>query len=147
MMCFHLADNNLNLDKNDKIAKVRPFYELMNKRCLKFRSNLQNVSVDESMQPYFGRNSSKQRVPNQPIPVGYKMWVLADETGYVLKKNSSRSIRGFAPRQGPCYHVFADNFFCSIRLSKLLEQNNIKASGTLRQNRFVKTYGIGKNPI
>ena len=46
--------------------------------------------------------------------------------------------------QGPCYHVFADNFFCSIRLSKLLEQNNIKASGTLRQNRFVKTYGIVK---
>ena len=30
--------------------------------------------------------------------------------------------------QGPCYHVFADNFFCSIRLRKLLEQNNIKAS-------------------
>ena len=57
----------------------------MNERCLKFRSNLQNVSVDESMQPYFGRNSSKQRVPNQSIPVGYKMWVLADETGYVLK--------------------------------------------------------------
>ena len=46
--------------------------------------------------------------------------------------------------QGSCYHVFADSFFCSIGLRKLQEQNNIKASETLRQNRFVKTYRIVK---
>ena len=88
--CFHLCDNN-NLDKNDKVAKVYPLYNVMNARCLKFRGNNSNICVDESMIPYYGRNGCKQRIQNKPIRLGYKMWVLAESNGYVVQ---------FEPYQG-----------------------------------------------
>ena len=73
------------------MSKVRPFYDMMNAKCLKLRPNSPNLSVDEAMLPYFGRNSCKQRMQNKPVRVGYKMWVLAEESGYVV---------GFDPYQG-----------------------------------------------
>ena len=72
---LHLSDN-INLDKNDKMAKVRPFYDMIVKRCIQNRPNSPDLSVDESMLPYYGRNNSKQRMQNKPVRTGYKMWVL-----------------------------------------------------------------------
>ena len=133
MSCFHLADN-LNLEKGDKMAKVRPFYQLINERCLKHRVNSPNLSIDEAMLPYFGRNSSKQRIQNKPIRVGYKMWVMAEDSGYVVQFDPYQGAKLCGPQRssiqtwglgektvlelmdvlpkGPSYHVFIDNFFC-----------------------------------
>ena len=72
MSCFHLTDN-VSLEEGDKMAKVRPFCNLINERCLKNRAKLPNLSIDEAMLPYFDRNTSKQRMQNKPIRVGYKM--------------------------------------------------------------------------
>ena len=83
MRCFHVSDN-MQLAANDKMAKVRPFFNIINKRCLDNRTNRANLSVDEAMLPYFGKNNSKQRINNKPIRVGYKMWVLAEDSGYVV---------------------------------------------------------------
>ena len=165
MACFHLADN-LTLEKGDKMAKVRPFYRLINERCLQNRVNAPNLSVDEAMLPYFGRNSSKQRIQNKPVRVGYKMWVLAESTGYVVQFDPYQGAKSSGPTRssvqtwglgektvlellevlpkGPSYHVYMDNFFTSVRLMKFLGQNNIKASGTLRQNRLAKSCQISK---
>ena len=163
MKCFHLCDN-LQLRENDKMAKIRPFYEMINERCLKNRANLPNLSVDESMLPYYGRNNSKQRIQNKPIRVGYKMWVMAEDSGYVVQFDPYQGAKSSGPQRsspvtwglgenvvlellevlpkGPSYHVFIDNFFCSVRLIKFLGSNNIKASGTLRQNRLSKACGL-----
>ena len=51
----------------------------------------ENLSVDESMLPYFGKHGSKQRISSKPIRMGYKMWVMAASTGYVVQ---------FEPYQG-----------------------------------------------
>ena len=80
---LHLSDN-LNLAQNDKMAKVRPFYDLIVQRCFKYRPNTVDLSVDESMLPYFGRNGSKQRIQNKPVRSGYKMWVLAESNRYII---------------------------------------------------------------
>ena len=74
--------------------KLGPFLNLIDKRCLDNRSNLTNLSVDKAMLPYFGWNSSKQRIQNKPIRVGYKVWVLAEKSGYVIQ---------FDPYQGGKY--------------------------------------------
>lgn len=161
--CVHLCDN-LDLAKNDKMAKVRPFYDLINERFLKFRANSPNLSVDESMIPYYGRNNSKQRIQNKPVRVGYKMWVLAEDSGYVVKFEPYQGAKTTGPQRstpttwglgeyvvlnlldvlpkGISYHVFFDNFFTSTRLVKFLADNNIRASGTLRRNRIHKTCTI-----
>ena len=76
---------HLNLNAGDKMAKIIPFYNLINERCLKYRLNNPNLSIDEAMLPYFGRNSSKKRIQNKPVRVGYKLWVLAEDSGYVIQ--------------------------------------------------------------
>ena len=45
---FHLADND-NLDKNDKYAKVRPFYDLVNESLKQFGYWHNDYSIDEQM--------------------------------------------------------------------------------------------------
>ena len=163
MRCFHVSDN-MQLAANDKMAKVRPFFNIINKRCLDNRTNRANLSVDEAMLPYFGKNNSKQRINNKPIRVGYKMWVLAEDSGYVVQFDPYQGAKSTGPQgktsftwglgekvvldlldvlpRGPCYHVFMDNFFTSMRLLKFLTHNNIKASGTLRSNRLSKSCSL-----
>ena len=57
-----------------------------------FFLNDEHLSVDESMLPYYGRHSSKQRILGKPVRMGYKVWVLASSDGYVVQ---------FEPYQGP----------------------------------------------
>ena len=45
------------------------------------------------------------------------------------------------------YHVFIDNFFTSVRLMRFLKNNNIKASGTLRENRIHKNCTIARKKV
>ncbi|KAI8121783.1 PiggyBac transposable element-derived protein 2 [Lucilia cuprina] len=43
--------NNFNLDKNDKKAKIRPLYEIINKKFMQFGIWEEDLSVDEQMVP------------------------------------------------------------------------------------------------
>lgn len=63
---IHLADNT-SLDKADKFAKVRPLFDLLNERYRRFAPLEENLCVDESICPYFGRHSAKQFIRGKPI--------------------------------------------------------------------------------
>ena len=156
---LHCCDNN-NLNSEDKMTKVRPFYNLINERCLKYSSDLSSICVDESMLPYYGRHSSKQRIVGKPIRMGYKMWVLAQSNGYVVQFEPYQGAKGKTPSRKSAttwglgervvldllnslppklsYHVFCDNFFTSLRLVQHLQNENIKITGTIRSNRLDK---------
>ena len=156
---LHLSDN---LNLNDKMAKVRPFYDLIVQRCFKYRPNTVDLSVGESMLPYFGRNGRKQRIQNKPVRSGYKMWVLAESNGYVInfdpyqgakngkKHHSSETSWGLGETvvlslldvmsENIGYHVFIDHIFTSFRLIQHLASNNIRASGPIRPNRLGISY-------
>ena len=156
---LHCCDNN-NLNSEDKMTKVRPFYNLINERCLKYSSDLSSICVDESMLPYYGRHSSKQRIVGKPIRMGYKMWVLAQSNGYVVQFEPYQGVKGKTPSRKSAttwglgervvldllnslppklsYHVFCDNFFTSLRLVQHLQNENIKITGTIRSNRLDK---------
>ena len=80
MQFSHVADND-NLLLNDRMAKVRPHYNLLSERCVRFFPLQQELSVDESMIPYFGRHSMKQCIRSKPIRFGFKQWVIATPLG------------------------------------------------------------------
>lgn len=159
MSNFHCVDNN-NLDKNDRFAKVRPIFEVLNRKYLEFAPTEENHSVDEAMVPYFGRHGCKQFIKGKPIRWGYKFWVGTTRLGYIVY---------FEPYQGSntilCekykelglgasvvlqyadilqstkftnFHIFFDNFFTSLSLMKELTHRGVRATGTIRDNRLPK---------
>ena len=83
MRYFHIADNSM-LGQADKFYKVRPLMSMLNSRFHKHFLGGRDLSVDESMVPYFGKHGAKQFIRGKPIRHGYKMWVLATPIGYVV---------------------------------------------------------------
>ena len=83
---MHVSDN-AHLDVGDKMSKVRPLLSHMNEKFLTyFRAvQTQNLSIDESMVPYYGWHSCKQFIQGKPIRFGYKVWMLSTSLGYVVK--------------------------------------------------------------
>ena len=77
---LHLADNN-NLNPSDKFSKVNPLFKMINGSCLENFIPEKNVSIDESMVPYYGRHGCKQYIQNKPIKFGCKLWVAATPLG------------------------------------------------------------------
>ena len=69
---LYLADNN-NLAAGDKLAKVRPFYEIINERFLKPFQLEENLGIEKAMIPYYKKCSAKQYVKGKPIKFGYKL--------------------------------------------------------------------------
>ena len=159
---FHLADNH-HLPPSDAFAKVRPLYAMINEKCLEYFLHDEHLSIDESMLPYYGRHSSKQRIVGKPIRMGYKMWVLASSDGYVVQfepyqgAKKQGAIRSSATSWGlgesvvldllgelsvqTSYHIFTDNFFTSFRLLSHLLEHNIQATGVIKSNK------LGKCPV
>ncbi|KRZ01632.1 PiggyBac transposable element-derived protein 3 [Trichinella pseudospiralis] len=56
--CIHFADNQM-LTKDDKMIKVTPLYDMLNKLLAQFGVFHSLFSVDEAIVPYFSRHSTK----------------------------------------------------------------------------------------
>jgi len=87
---IHVNDNQINFPRSDpqhdKLHKVRPSVDHLNKTISQALNPSNSVSVDEYMIPFKGRSALKQYMPLKPIKRGYKVWCIADaKTGYVLK--------------------------------------------------------------
>ena len=153
---LHLADNN-KINKNDKLYKVSQFLSLINAKLQQHGVFSQYLSIDEQMVPYFGRHSAKMFIRSKPIRFGYKLWVLASDSGYPYKFDvycgkSSDDTHNTAKEHGlgfrvvtsllsvvsspECHEVFFDNFFTSYDLLAHLQTMKIKASRTVRENRL-----------
>lgn len=160
MSHLHCCDNN-NLIQGDKFAKIRPLVILLNKKFIEFAPFNENYSIDEAMVPYYGGHPCKQFIRGKPIRWGYKFWVGATPSGYIV---------WFDPYQGSgteipldyrklglgasvvlrfadilrsidekaSFHLFFDNFFTSVHLIDELSQRNLRGTGTVRENRVSK---------
>lgn len=157
MKYLHVSDNG-RLDGSDKMAKVRPLMSMLNERFLHYFEFVkkQDLSIDESMVPYFGRHGCKQFIRGKPIRFGYKMWVLATPLGYVLQFEPYQGARGRQTEypglgmggsvvvdllaelhlvEGSSFHLTFDNLFTSLKLVDCLTEKNIACTGTIRANR------------
>src|SRR5205809_7805099 len=110
------------------------------------------------MVKFIGRSKEVVKIPNKPIPLGYKIWVMADG-GYFLQWNfhakgegpislDTKKYLDLAPTQAIVayllsrlpppptsnygYYCFMDNLFLTPELFSLLRTRNIATIGTVR---------------
>ena len=57
----------------------------MNGSCLESFIPEKNISIDESMVPYYVRHGCKQYIQNKPVKFGYNLWVAATPLGYGIQ--------------------------------------------------------------
>ena len=112
----------------------------------------QNIAVDKSMVPYFGRLSGKMFIRGKPICFGYKIWSCCTQSGYLIslepyqgasgqKETADYGVGGGVvlrlveslPKNP--YRVSLDNFFTSLPLLDRLREIGVGATGTVRANR------------
>lgn len=153
---FHIVDN-LNLQPG-KVAKIEPFYDHLTAQFVKVGGVFsENLSIDESMVPYYGHHSCKMFIRGKPIRFGYKVWMLCCPAGYPF---SMQIYTGAKEKDGPQYNVplgtrvvldlisvvenpnhhslFFDNYFTSYDLMIDLKAKGFRAVGTVRENRTSK---------
>lgn len=152
---LHFADNK-NLDQNDKFAKVRPLFDILNSQFLENAPHTENHSFDESMCEYFGKHGCKQCIRNKPIRFGFKIFIGSLSTGYITWMDPYQGAgtsgvvnRGLGvggdlvahyahhllDRESMQYHLYIDNWFNSFKLMVYLKSINVKATGTVKRNR------------
>ncbi len=156
---FHLADNN-NPNLQDKMWKLRPMMEKIQKKHLEHFVPVQDLNYDESMIEYFGRHGCKQCIRGKPIRFGYKVWCVNSPNGYLVNfdvyQGKSLSIPTdyqftFGKAAAPLlnlldslpsekselpYRIYIDNLFTSFRLLKYLSEIGYSGIGTMRDNRI-----------
>ena len=69
----------------DKLYKLRPVVDSLNKSFWQSRNPREYLSIDESMIKFKGRSSMKQYNPMKPLKSGFKLWCMADDEGYIYK--------------------------------------------------------------
>lgn len=153
---IHFCDIDQILSTNDRFAKIRPFIDHLNDVFLKYAPAEMDVSIDESMIPYYGRHPCKQFIRNKPIRFGYKAWVAASRLGYCYQfdvyqgRNQQRDpnlglgesvVLGFAQKMQKrfpeiMFSFYFDNFFTGPNLISALNNINSAGTGTVRENRL-----------
>jgi len=150
---LHLANNEA-LNPLDRIAKLRPFISQLQQ---KFRENNyldENLCIDESMIPYYGRHFAKQYIRGKPIRFGYKNWAICSSTGYMYgfdiytgKQEGTQYEFGLggdvvlglmeqiSVPANAGHTIYFDNYFTSYNLLSHLRQLGYASIGTVCENR------------
>ena len=147
---LHVCDND-KLSSDDKWAKLRPLFDVVNKNLIQFGVFAEHLSIDEQMVPSFKRHSCKMFTMGKPICFGYKNWVLCSGDGQPFKVNlyHGKAERNEGPREPSTvknlldvatddqfHDVYFDNFFTSVALLEELKNKGIPATGTIHISRL-----------
>lgn len=149
---LHFADNALAMTSTDKMFKICPLCDVLQRKFCQFGMLHENLSIDESMVKYFGHHSAKQFIMGKPVRYGYRNWALTSFDGYCYTfdiycgKSSeattdplgSRVVKNLltkAPTKPEEHAVYFDNFFTNYDLLVDLKNLGYRATGTLRENR------------
>ena len=155
---LHLCDNK-QLDKQNKLSKLRPFISELIRRLLKFSFNGENNSINESMIPYYGTHGSRQQINKKPVRLEYDILVLTKAYDYVFQFEPYQGVR--KGKQFACpikcrlrenvilwllkcsplalsYHIFKDNSFRSFHLLTHFVFNKIRGTGVVNKSSLRK---------
>lgn len=139
---LHLANND-NVDKNDKMFKLRPRMDIQNKNFRQWGIFHKILSVGQAMIKYFGHHPSKQFIRGKPVRFGFKDWKLCSSTGYCyafetyycMNNKKKEESLGLGPNvviallehlTNPDDHVVHfDNFFTTLNIMNKLKPNVI----------------------
>lgn len=151
---LHFCDNN-NIDRNDKLFKIRMLLNHVRKAYSDTFYPFQNLCIDESLMLFKGRLSFKQYIPSKRHRFGIKFFVLCDcETGYILdfiiycgKESDIQEVEQEAGISGNIvltmmqpyldsgHTLYTDNWYTSPILYNILHGRQTNACGTVKQNR------------
>ena len=96
--CIHVKKPFLHVSDNANLQadKIRPLLSMLNEIFIHYFEFLktQNLSIDQSMVPYYGRQSAKQCIRGKPIRFGYKMWVLTPALGMWCSSSLTNERKG-----------------------------------------------------
>jgi hypothetical protein len=156
--CFHMG--HCTEVEGDRYKKTRVLIKHLQGKFAELFVPEQALSHDEAMIKYFGKCGLKQAIRNKPIRFGFKTWVLATVSGYVVTfelyqgkgvgVHTTENVKAVGAAAASVldlldlipeekldlpYHIFADNFFSSHKLIEILVEKNIQYTGTIRQDR------------
>ncbi|XP_068115883.1 piggyBac transposable element-derived protein 4-like [Hyperolius riggenbachi] len=161
LTCLHFSNNADHLPPNDpahdRLFKLRPFIDHLNRTFTEKYMPEQRIAIDESLIPFHGRLAIKQYIPNKRSRYGIKLYKLCESgSGYIYSlkvyegKDSLIQPPGCPPYMGTTerivldllnpllhqgYHLYVDNFYTSVPLFKHLFSVQTPACGTVRANR------------
>jgi hypothetical protein len=150
-------------DKVRPHEKVDPLWKLLSSSFQHYWKPGKDLAIDECIEGFTGRTHDIVNIPTKPTPIGFKIWVLADN-GYVLdllwhvkgdgQDQGPQGLRttweeqGFSrtqavvlelmtrmPNEGKGHAVWLDNLFTSSKLLTTLRNYGIGAAGTVRTGR------------
>ncbi|XP_035226085.1 piggyBac transposable element-derived protein 3-like [Stegodyphus dumicola] len=83
---LHVNDNEVIPKQNtDRLCKIKPLMDKLNKNFQSLRMSHQTQSIDESMILFKGCSTLNQYNPKKRIKRGYKLWCRSDMSGYVYE--------------------------------------------------------------
>ncbi|XP_045107338.1 piggyBac transposable element-derived protein 3-like [Portunus trituberculatus] len=152
---LHLVNNNT-IDKTDKLCKVRMLVDHLKQEFRKVPM-IEHLSIDEQIVPFKGVSSMKQYNPKKPSKWGYKIFVLADDKGYVydfrpytgkIDPVDKNDVPDLGPSANAVLHLaevipyhknhklYFDNWFNSLPLVEYLATKGIWCCGTVQSRRL-----------
>lgn len=136
---------------------MRPLIDHLN-NVFQYHGGLEEqLSIDESMIPYYSKHYAKQFIKAKPIRFGFKNWALCSSSGYLLafeiytgKSDTKEKVFGIggdmvislikqaniSPNKG--YKLFFDNYFSSTSLLNYLAEKGYCATATIQEGRTKK---------
>lgn len=137
----------------DKLAKVRPLSDHINKKSKMYCQPEKEISIDERMVRSKARFGFKQYIRNKPTKWGFKLWCLCNASnGYTVKFSVYRGKVGeVSSKKGLGYDVvlhlmkdylnegrtlYVDNFYTSPTLAVDLFDLRTHLTGTLDKTRI-----------
>ena len=135
----------------DRLGKVRFLVEHFNRISSSIFVPHQKLSLDESMMLWRGRLIFRQYIKNKRHKYGVKFFELCSHNSYIIscriyagvplpdENNIGQSAQYVIDLMNPFlnkgYHVFTDNYYNSVELSRYMSEHQTYITGTLRAGR------------
>ena len=157
---LRFADYDQIEDESDSYKKIEPFLNEVQKICKNARLPSKDISVNEKLMLYKGRLYFRQYIPKKRSRYGIKIYACCEsQSGYLwnfVLHTSSENHKNFGndvPNTehfshservvielvkdilDQSYHIYADNWFSSLKLVSFLSEHNTMYTGTLRECR------------
>ena len=135
--------------ESNRLKKLLPLLSHITEKCFEYYQPVQQLSIDERMVKSKSRCHMVQFMKDKPTKWGFKLWVVADVSGYTIDFNiytgkaeeysqcglaNDVVIRLVEPFWFQGYEAFCENFYTSPTLFRNLLEVGIRATGTLRTN-------------
>ena len=132
--------------------KVEPLGSIIQDACCKYYTPSSEISINELMIRCYGRSQHTYKIPDKPIPMGYKLFAMADHS-YIWYFTWSSQKHGLAELvkhkdltptgsmvlglvqrllkiSGQSLTIYLNNYFTSILLFQIMRQQGIRACKT-----------------